>query len=110
MSTVDFIAVLQKIKEKAGSSTTQQMVDYIDGQIDLLKSMNGIETASISISPTQCDPKIFIDALGESASAVAPNPSIKSNGIYTNTQGPTVSPMYTQQPRFHGAEFTADDL
>ena len=90
MTNVDFVEILKKVRIKAqSSSNTQQLLDYIDGQIDLLTMMSG--ATAVEPKPVDCDPKIFLETLGESTGAVQVKPS-------------------TVTCRFHGAEFTSHDL
>ena len=90
MTNVDFVEMLKKVRMKAqSSSNTQQLLDYIDGQIDVLTMMSG--AASVAPKPVDCDPKIFLETLGESTGTAPVKPS-------------------TTTCRFHGAEFTSHDL
>ena len=100
MSNTDFVEILKKVRMKAQSSANlQQLLDYIDGQIDVLSMMNPTATNIICTDPikaetpkpVECDPKIFMDVLGG------------------NTGTAPVQPSSTTC-HFHGAEFTARDL
>jgi hypothetical protein len=40
MSNLDCINILKKIRQRAVGSTVTQLIDYIDGQIDVLQTMD----------------------------------------------------------------------
>ena len=95
---IDFVAVLKKIRQKAYSASgPQQLVDYIDGQIDAITTMYNVseapnaESRSLPVAP-KVDLDKFVDSMGSTGGAV-------------QTQAKKVAIN-----RFHGAEFTSDDL
>ena len=99
MSNTDFVEILKKVRMKAQSSANlQQLLDYIDGQIDVLSMMSPTVTninctdpiTAVTPKPVECDPKKFMEVLDGTGTA-------------------PVQPSSTTC-RFHGAEFTARDL
>ena len=130
MSNTDFVELLKKVRTKTqASSNIQQVLDYLDAMIDLMSMMpscTSITDPKITTSITnpkittittvdqitdetpksvECDPNVFVDVLNQRIEQK--NTNANDGDVYVNTQH-TPSPMY--QHRFHGAEFTSDDL
>ena len=130
MSNTDFVELLKKVRTKTqASSNIQQVLDYLDAMIDVMSMMpscTSITDPKITTSITnpkittittvdqitdetpksvECDPNVFVDVLNQRIEQK--NTNANDGDVYVNTQH-TPSPMY--QHRFHGAEFTSDDL
>lgn len=57
MTNTDCISLLRRVRDKAAISTTSQLLDYIDGQIDAIESMS-----STSSSDVQCvNPRTILE-------------------------------------------------
>ena len=115
MSNTDFVELLKMVRSKTqASSNIQQVLDYLDAMIDVMSMMPSCTSitdpkiTTITDEKTkavECDPNVFVDVLNQRIEQQ--NTNANDGGVYVNTQH-TPSPMY--QPRFHGAEFTSDDL
>ena len=121
MSNTDFVELLKKVRSKTqASSNIQQVLDYLDAMIDVMSRMPSctsitdpkITTITMLDQITdetpksvECDPNVFVDVLNQRIEQK--NTNANDGDVYVNTQH-TPSPMY--QHRFHGAEFTSDDL
>ena len=47
MTNTDCISLLRRVRDKAAISTTSQLLDYIDGQIDAIESMSSTSSSNV---------------------------------------------------------------
>ena len=86
LSNLDYINLLGKIRQRAFDASATSLIDYIDGQIDIIRMMDDTPINGI---PGQ-DNTIPLNLVNEGETVATPNPA--------------VMPKPTPTPRFRGAD------
>lgn len=86
LSNLDFIGLLEKIRQRAFDASATSLIDYIDGQIDIIRMMDDTP----------------INGIPGHDNTIPRNLVNEGNTVATIT--PAAMPTPTPTPRFRGAD------
>lgn len=86
LSNLDFIGLLEKIRQRAFDASATSLIDYIDGQIDIIKMMDDTP----------------INGIPGQDNTIPRNLVNEGNTVATIT--PAAMPKPAPTPRFRGAD------
>ena len=90
LSNLDYINLLGKIRQRAFDASATSLIDYIDGQIDIIRMMDDTPLNGIPNGIPGQDNTIPLNLVNE--------------GETVATLNPAVMPKPTPTPRFRGAD------